>query len=104
MSDSSPTKNQRTRGAIQCVVEVARRGQARYRRGTAALSTWLRFHLFRQGEKGWQTQVGRSLQHALAVRCPRERQRVYHHGGGGRSSMAAQALHRAAKATRQKNG
>ena len=103
MSDSSPKKNQRTRNAIQRVVEVARRGQARYRQGTAALGTWLRSHLFRQGEKGWRTQVGRSLQQALAVRCPRERQRVYYSGGGGRSSMAAQALCRVTEAVRQKN-
>ena len=103
MSDSIPGKHRRTRTAIQRVVTVARRGQVRYRQGTAALGTWLRSHLFRQGGEGWRTNVSRSLQQALADRRLRQRQRVYHSGGGHRSTSAARSLHRVTKALRQES-
>ena len=103
MTDSIPDKHQRTRNAIQRVVAVARRGQARYRQGTAALGTWLRSHLFRQGGEGWRTHISRSLQHALADRRLRQRQRVYNNGGGHRSTSAARSLHRVAKALRRES-
>jgi len=104
VSDSIPDKHQRTSDAIQRVVAVARRGQARYREGTAALGTWLRSHLFRQGGEGWRTQISRSLRHALTGRRLRQRQRVYYNGGGHHSTSAARSLHRAAKALRQETG
>jgi hypothetical protein len=103
VNDSIPDKHQRTRDAIERVVAVARRGQARYRQGTAALGTWLRSHLFRQGGEGWRTHVSRSLQHTLADRRLRQRQRVYHNGGGHHSTSAARSLHRAAEALRREN-
>ena len=103
MSDSIPEKSKRTRSAIQRVVEVARRGQARYRQGTAALGTWLRSHLFRQGGEGWRTRASCSLQRALTGRCLRQRQRVYHNGGGHYSTSAARSLHRAARALRRES-
>ena len=103
MSDSIPDKHQLARDAIQRVVAVARRGQTRYRQGTAALGTWLRSHLFRQGGEGWRTQISRSLQHALTDRRLRQRQRVYHNGGGHHSTSAARSLHRAAAASRRES-
>lgn len=105
MSDSSAEKNQRARGAIQRVAEVARQGQARlnaYRQETAALGIWLRAHLFRQGSKGQLTRVGRSLRNALADRRLRERQQVHHNNGGDHSSTAIHARQRAAQAAREK--
>lgn len=105
MSDSSPDKNQGARSAIQRVAEVARQGQARlnaYRQETAALGTWLRSHLFRQGSKGQQVEVRRSLQNTLTPRRLRERQRVHRNNGGGHSSTAIHALRRAAQAVRRK--
>ena len=106
VNESNSDKSQRARRAVRRVVEAARRGQARlnaaYRQEAAALGTWLRSHLFRQGKGGRRTQAGRSLRGALTARHLRERQRVYHNGGGGRSSTAAQARRRAAEAVRRK--
>jgi hypothetical protein len=106
MSDSNPDKKRQARGAIQRVVEAARSGQARlsaYRQERVGLGDWLRSHLFRQGKKGQQTRMGRSLRSALTARCLRERQQVYLNGGGERSGTAAQARRRAA-AIRQRSG
>ncbi len=105
MSDSSPDKNRGPRSAIQRMADVARQGQARlnaYCHETAALGTWLRSHLFRQGSKGQQIAVRRSLQDTLTTRRLRERQRVHRTNGGGRSSTAIYALQRAAQAVRRK--
>ncbi len=104
MSDSIPDKRQRARDAIERVVAVAHRGHARYRQGTAALDTWLRSHLFRQGGEGWRTQASRSLQQALTSRRLRQRQRVYRNGGGYHSTSAARSLYRATKALRRESG
>ena len=100
MTKSNSDKGQQPRNAIQRVVDVARQGQARlsaYRRETAALGTWLRSHLFRQGRKGQQTKVGRSLRNAVTARRLRQRQEV-HRNGSHRSSTAIYALQRAAQA------
>jgi hypothetical protein len=106
MSDSISDQGRQARNAIQRVVEVARQGQARlnaYRQETAALGTWLRSHLFRQGSKGRKTKVGRSLRSAVMSRYLRQRQEV-HRNGGGHSSTAVYALQRAAQAIGRKKG
>jgi hypothetical protein len=100
VSHSNSVEDKQPRNAIQRVVEVARRGQARlsaYRQETAALGTWLRSHLFRQGKKGQQTKVGRSLQSAVTARRLRQRQEV-HRNGSRQSSTAIYARQRAAQA------
>jgi hypothetical protein len=100
VTKSNLDKGQQPRNAIQRVVDVARHGQARlsaYRQETAALGTWLRAHLFRQGSKGKRTKVGRSLRNAVTVRCLRQRQEV-HRNGGGHLSTSVYALQRAAQA------
>jgi hypothetical protein len=104
VSHSSHDEDKQSRNAIQRVVQVARRGQARlsaYRQETAALGTWLRSHLFRQGRKGQQTKVGRSLQSAVTARRLRQRQEV-HRNGSRQSSAAIYALQRAAQAVDRK--
>jgi hypothetical protein len=98
--NSDSEEDQQHRNALQRVVEVARRGQARlsvYRRETAALGTWLRSHLFQQCSKGLQTKVGRSLRYAVTARCLRQRQAV-HRNGSRDSSTAIYSLQRAARA------
>ena len=100
MINSDSEEDQQHRNALQRVVEVARRGQARlsaYRQETAALGIWLRSHLFKQGSKGLQTKVGRSLRYAVTARCLRQRQEV-HRNGGRDSSTAVYSLQRAARA------
>jgi hypothetical protein len=104
VSHSSFDEDKQPRKAIQRVVEVARRGQARlsaYRQETAALGTWLRSHLFRQGRKGQQTEVGRSLRNAVTARRLRQRQEV-HRNGNRKSSTAIHSLQRAAQAVDRK--
>lgn len=104
MSHSSSDEEQQPRNAIQRVVEVARRGQARlsaYRQETSALGPWLRSHLFRQGRKGQQTKVGRSLRSAVTARRLRQRQDV-HRNYSRQSSAAIYALQRAAQAVDRK--
>jgi len=104
VSHSSSDKDKQPRKAIQRVVEVARRGQARlsaYRQETAALGTWLRSHLFRQGRKGQQTEVGRSLRNAVTARRLRQRQEV-HRNGNRESSTAICSLQCAAQAVGRK--
>lgn len=100
MSQSNSDEEIQPRNAIQRVVEVARRGQARlnvYRQETAALGTWFRSHLLQQGRKGQKTKAGRSLRNAVTARCLRQRQ-VVHRNGSARSSSAIYALQRAANA------
>lgn len=100
MSHSNSGEDIQPRNAIQRVVEVARRGQARlsvYRQETAALGTWFRSHLLRQGRKGQQTNVGRSLRSAVTTRCLRQRHEV-HRNGSRQSSTAIYALERVANA------
>jgi len=100
VSHSNSDEEIQPRNAIQRVVEVARRGQARlsvYRQETAALGIWLRSHLLRQGRKGQQTKVGRSLRSAVTARRLRQRQEV-HRNGSRQSSTAIYALQRAANA------
>jgi hypothetical protein len=83
------------------VVEAARQGQARlnaYRQERMALGDWLREHLFRQGSKGRQTRIGRSLRNAVTVRRLRQRQEVHRNGGGHSNTAAAHARQRAAQA------
>jgi len=104
VSHSSSDEEQQPRNAIQRVVEVARRGQARlsaYRQETSALGPWLRSHLFRQGRKGQQTKVGRSLRSAVTARRLRQRQDV-HRNCSRQSSAAIYALQRAAQAVDRK--
>ena len=104
MINSEFEEDQQHRNALQRVVEVARRGQARlsaYRRDTAALGIWLRSHLFQQGSKGLQTKVGRSLRYAVTARCLRQRQEV-HRNGSRDSSTAVYSLQRAARAIDRK--
>jgi len=101
MSESGPDKMNHARSAIQRMVEVARQGQALWNAETAALGTWLRSHLFRQGSKGQRTEVGRSARTVVTARRLRERHEV-HRNGGGHSSTAARALQRVAEATRRK--
>ena len=104
MSDPNSDTPQQNRSPFQRVVEVARQGQARlnaYRQETAVLGTWLRSHLFRQGSKAQQTNIGRSLRHSVSVRCLRQRQEV-HRNGRGDSSTAIHALHRATQAVHRK--
>jgi hypothetical protein len=102
VSPSGVDKDRQARKAIQRVVDVARRGQARlsaYRQETAVLGTWLRLHLFRQGRKGQQTKkVERSLRNAVAARCLRQRQEVHRNGNGGQPSTAIYFLQRASQA------
>jgi hypothetical protein len=105
VSDSNSDKGQQARNAIQRVVNVARQGQARlnaYRQETAALGTWLRSHLFRQGGKGQQTEAGRSLRSALTARRLRQRQEVHRNGGGYSSTAVVCTLQRAARAARRR--
>lgn len=105
MINSDTEEYQQRRNALQRVVEVARRGQARlsaYRQDTAALGTWLRSHLFQQGSKGLQTKVGRSLRYAVTARCLRQRQEV-HRNGSRDSSTAVYSLQRAARAIDRKS-
>lgn len=100
MSHSNSGRDRQPPSAIQRVVEVARRGQARliaYRQETAALGTWLRSHLFRQGKKGQQTKVGRSLRSTVTARRLRQRQEV-HRNGSRQTSTAIYSRHRAAQA------
>ena len=104
MSHSSSDEEQQPLNAIQRVFEVARRGQARlsaYRQETSALGPWLRSHLFRQGRKGQQTKVGRSLRSAVTARRLRQRQDV-HRNYSRQSSAAIYALQRAAQAVDRK--
>jgi hypothetical protein len=104
VSHSNSDEDRQPRNAIQRVVEAARRGQARlsaYCQETAALGTWLRSHLFRQGRKGRQTKVGRSLRSAVTARRLRQRQEV-HRTGSRQSSAAIYALQRAAQAVERK--
>jgi hypothetical protein len=98
--NSNSEEGQQSRNAIQRVVEAARRGHARlsaYRQETTALGTWLRSHLLRQGSKGQQTKVGRSLRYSVAARRLPQRQEVYRNGGRY-SSTSIHALKRAAQA------
>ncbi len=100
MSHSNSDENRQPRNAVQRVVEVARRGQARlsvYRQETVALGTWFRSHLFRQGRKGQQTKVRRSLRSAVTARRLRQRQEV-HRNRSPQSSTAIYALQRVANA------
>jgi hypothetical protein len=103
--NSDSEEDQQHRNALQRVVEVARRGQARlssaYRQETAALGIWLRSHLFQQGSKGLKTKVGRSLRYAVTARCLRQRQEV-HRNGSRDSSTAVYSLQRAARAIDRK--
>jgi hypothetical protein len=101
MSESGPDKVNHAKSAIQRVVEAARQGQARLNAETAALGTWLRSHLFRQGSKGQRTEAGRSARSVVTARRLRARQEV-HRNGGGHSSVAARALQRVAEATGRK--
>ena len=104
MINSDSEEDRQRRNALQRVVEVARRGQARlsaYRQESVALGTWLRSHLFQQGSRGLQTKVGRSLRHAVTARCLRQRQEV-HRNGSRDSSTALYSLQRAARAIDRK--
>ncbi|GAB4536757.1 MAG: hypothetical protein Kow0063_22660 [Anaerolineae bacterium] len=104
MTDSDADQGRQTLSALQRVVEAARHGHARlnaYRQEKSALGTWLRSHLFRQGSKGQQTQVGRSLRSAVTARRLRQRQEVYRNGDR-HSSTAFYALQRAAQAVYRK--
>ena len=104
-SDSTSHRDRQVHRAIQRVVKVARQGQARlnaYRQETAALGTWLRLHLFRQGRKGRLTKVGHSLRGAVTARRLRQRQKTHRNGGGHSSTAIVYALQRVEQATRQK--
>lgn len=105
MSYPKSGRDNQPRKAIQRFAEVARRGQARlsaYRQETSALGTWLRSHLFRQGEKGQQTKMGHSLRNAVAARRLRQRQEVHRNGNSSESSTAIHSLERAAQAIDRK--
>jgi hypothetical protein len=104
-SDSTSHRDRQVHKAIQRVFEVARQGQARlnaYRQETAALGTWLRLHLFRQGRKGRLTKMGHSLRGAVTARRLRQRQETHRNGGGPSSTVIVYALQRVERAARQK--
>lgn len=99
MSPSGSGLDQSGRSALEQAFSFARRGQAHYNRGAAALSQWLRRHLLRQGDaEVYQSESGRSLRRFFAARHVRERQEVYRRGGGGRSSAAKHARGRVVRA------
>jgi len=104
VTDPDSDKIRQPRNAVQRVIEAARQGGARlsaYRQETAALGTWLRSHLLRQGSKGQQTILGRSLRSAVTARRLRQRQEV-HRNGDRHSSTAVYALQRAVRALDRK--
>jgi hypothetical protein len=107
VSEPDADRPGQARHAFQRVVAVARQGQARlnaYRQETAALGTWLREHLFRQGDRARQTRAGRFSRDAVTARRLRQRQEVHRNGGGHLSTTAVYALQRATRAaSRRKN-
>jgi hypothetical protein len=105
VSEPESDRAGQARHALQRVVAVARQGQARlnaYRQETVALGTWLREHLFRQGNRARQTRAGRFSRNAVTARRLRQRQEAHRNGGGQFSTTAAYALQRATRAASQR--
>jgi hypothetical protein len=75
-------------GALERVLDLARRGQAAYRQQTTALGRWLRAHLSSQpGDEG-QLRADHSLRRLFAARHLRERQQLYRKAGGEQSGAS----------------